>query len=287
MCGIFGAIKQDRRRIDMGVLRALAIVNRERGKESLGFFDSTGEIYKKADDPIDVLAKGECTEWLDRAEQEAWFVVGHTRYSTRGAVCDENSHPFEYGDVIGSHNGILDAPMTYKVDSEYAIDLLNQHKSDYQKALENEWGYWTLAWYDKRKKELFVTMHDNMCGIVKYRGCWYFSSDPDHLSTALGVRDTVILKSGQTVSFDSSGRIKWRKKFSPIIEYSYKRDYRTSGYSSSGYMTPSTNYSDNWDNRQTSIGATNTRISDPTETMKNYDEEFRQIWEEYTQLDEA
>jgi predicted glutamine amidotransferase len=293
MCGIFGAItnskKLGRKPIDLGALRALAMANRERGKEALGFFDSTESIFKKADDPIDVLATGDCTEWLDRAESEAWFIVGHTRYGTRGANVDENSHPFKYGNVIGAHNGIIDAPNNYTVDSEYAIDMLDQAKSDYQKALEDDWGYWTLGWYDNRIGELFVSMYDNTCGIAKYKGVWYFSSDPDHLATAFGVRDTIVLKNGQTVSFDNKGRMKYRKKFTSSIGYSYKKDRRTSGgsssyssYSSASYSTSSTSTSrstgwpeDKWD------GSDSTAINDPDNFIRDYDEEFRELWERY------
>lgn len=287
MCGIFGAItnsdKLNRKPVDIGALRALAMANRERGKEALGFFDSTESIYKKADDPIDVLQEGECSDWMDRAEGEAWFIVGHTRYGTRGQNIDENSHPFKYGNVIGAHNGIIDAPNNYTVDSEYAIDMLDQAKSDYQKALEDDWGYWTLAWYDNRLGELFVSMYDNTCGIAKHKGVWYFSSDPDHLSVALGVRDTIVLKNGQTVSFDSKGRMKYRKKFTSNITYSYKKDRRTSGgtgaYSGNYSSTRTTGWpEDRWDNGS----AASTSVNDPDNFIRDYDEEFRELWEQYS-----
>jgi hypothetical protein len=279
MCGIFGTIKQDRRKVDTGILRALTMMNRERGKQALGYFDSTESIYKQAKDPIDVLANDCLTEWFDRSERESWFIVGHTRYGTRGANIDANSHPFQYGNVIGSHNGIIDAPKSYTVDSEFAIDLLDKAESCYQSALAKEWGYWTLSWYDNRKKELFLTMYDNTCGIVNYRGAWYFSSDPDHLSSALGVRDTIILKNGDTVSFDSKGRMKWRKKFESNVQYSYKKDSRTSGKKSKkskgkSYRSYSTSV--------TSYGSgSNTTVYDPSDVARDYDNEFRNLWNEY------
>lgn len=298
MCGIFGTIRKQRKKCDTGILRGLTLANRERGKEALGFFDSNQTIYKKADDPIDVLAESDCTEWLDRAEREAWFIVGHTRYGTRGQNIDDNAHPFQYGNVIGSHNGIIDAPNNYTVDSEFAIDMLDKYESNYQTALEDEWGYWTLAWYDNRKDELFISMHDNTCGIVYHRGAWYFSSDPDHLSSSLGVRDTIVLNNGDTVSFDSKGRMKWRKKFEPKITYSYKKDRRTSG--GSGYSSGYSNYGSytgtggstasskssagkGWpEDRWSEADAAHAGINDPDNFIRDYDEEFRQLWEEYS-----
>jgi hypothetical protein len=259
----------------------LTLANRERGKEALGFFNSTGEIFKRATDPIDLLADSECTEYLDRSERDSWFVVGHTRYSTRGANIDKNSHPFQYGNIIGSHNGIIDAPHTYTVDSEYLIDQLDIHDSNYQSALSNDWGYWTTSWYDTKKDELFLSMHDNTCGLVKHRGAWYFSSDPDHLASSLGVRDTIVMKSGDTVSFDNSGQMKWRKKFESTITYSYKRDKRTGGGSNTAvshktygrdytvYKAPSAN---------SSYGG----INDPDGVTVDYDNEFKTMWQEYS-----
>lgn len=286
MCGIYGTIKIQRRSesIDTGALRALTMANRDRGKQALGFFDSNGNKLKKADDPQDVLQTTECTEFLDNTEFNSWFVVGHTRYGTQGANTDNNSHPFEYGGVIGSHNGIVDSPSNYEVDSEYAIDLLDQHKSDYQKALADVWGYWTLAWFDKRYNELFLTMYDNTCGLVKCGGAWYFSSDPDHLAVAIGLRDTIVLKDGDTVSFDSKGRMKWRKKFSSNMAMSYKKDYRTSGgYASSagGSYTTST-VTRGWTPSSNGyIGRDPITVHDPEHYVRDYDKEFRDCWEEY------
>lgn len=284
MCGIFGAINTDgRNKIDTGILRALALVNRERGTDALGFFDSTEAIYKKADDPINVLTEDDCTQWLDRAEREAWFVVGHTRNGTRGENTDANSHPFQYGSVIGSHNGIVDAPKDYTVDSEYCIDLLDQKRSNYQTGLENVHGYWTLSWYDTRKEELFITMHDNSCGIAKYKGAWYFSSDPDHVASVIGSRETIIMKTGQAMSFDKLGRMKWLKQFKHNISYSYKQDFRTSGKSAASNYQYGTDYdytSNSWPEAGTKT-TTYASVSDPDNQIRDYDTEFQDLWLEY------
>ena len=44
MCGIFGAIGHH---ANMGTIRALALANRERGTDSLGFFSSSGKFVKR------------------------------------------------------------------------------------------------------------------------------------------------------------------------------------------------------------------------------------------------
>lgn len=250
-------------------------------------FNSNGDVLKKGKDPSDVLATEEFTSFLDDTEDsKAWFCVGHTRYSTRGKVCDENSHPFVYGDVIGAHNGCIEAPSEYSVDSEFAIDMLNKHESNYQTALQDEWGYWTLSWYDKRKDELFISMYHNTCGVVKYRGAWYFSSDPNHLATVLGVRDTIVLTDGQTMSFGPNGSMKWRAKFESNVEYSYRKNARTSGGKSSrstGCSTIQTTYKGSTGNITTSTGsATGIKVNDTDSAIKDFDAEFQTIWQEYS-----
>ncbi len=281
MCGIYGAILVERKKLDLGIIRALTFANRQRGKESLGFFNSEFEIFKKGDDPSDVLVTDECTEFLDKSRVNSWFMVGHTRYSTRGKVCDKNSHPFNFGDVIGAHNGIIDAPNEYDVDSEYAIDMLDRYVSDYQKALEDDWGYWTLAWYDRRDDHLYLSMHDNMCAVAKYAGVWYFSSDSDHLRAAFGASEIIELTDGDTVRFDKNGKMQWLTGFTSKLPCSYKQDYRTSG----GYSSITSWEGDKdtgWTVDKQSSRDQLVVIDDPEGFVKEYDEEFRGLWEEYS-----
>ncbi len=270
------------------------MINRLRGKEALGFFDSNERILKRASDPKDVLATDEATAYLDTASSDSWFVVGHTRYSTRGKNIDKNSHPFNYGAVTGSHNGIIDSPSTYTVDSEFIFDQLDKHNGDYQKSLQDEWGYWTTSWYDNRTGKLYLQMHDNSCGLVKYNGCWFFSSDPDHLASALGSRQTIVLSDGDTFSFDADGNMVTLPKFTSVIGGSYKKDRRTSGGSSStstSYSYGSSTYG--WSNARTgksshknqnkAKGKRKDRFGQlgNGRVAKEFDTEFRQLWNEF------
>lgn len=296
MCGIFGVIKSSpEAQLDIASFRGLAMVNRLRGKEALGMFDSNERILKRAKDPKDVLATDEATSYLDQAATDSWFVVGHTRYSTRGANIDKNSHPFNYGAVTGSHNGIIDSPSSYTVDSEFIFDQLDKHNGDYQKALQDEWGYWTTSWYDNRTGKLYLQMHDNSCGLVKYNGCWFFSSDPDHLATALGSRTTIILGNGDTFSFDADGNMVTLPKFSSVMTGSYKKDRRTSGggggsYGGGGYTYGSSSYG--WANARTGKSNKNRNKAKGKrkdrfgqlgngQAAKEFDTEFRNLWNEF------
>ena len=60
--------------------------------DSLGFFDSKGHV-KRAGDPLDLLAEPEFQEFIDRACYKSWFIAGHTRAATHGAVTNCNAPP--------------------------------------------------------------------------------------------------------------------------------------------------------------------------------------------------
>lgn len=221
MCGIFGAIGKP----NPYALRALAIANRERGTDSLGFFKSNGQLAKRAGDPLDAL--GKLNGFIE--DPKAWFIVGHTRYATRGKVTKRNAHPFRRGRIVGVHNGVVSAPSKYAVDSEYLIDSLNS-KGDYQSALEDISGYWALAWFDGA--DLYIGCHDNSVAIARTKDAVYFSSDAKHLR-AVVKSDITTIEDGRVIRFDM--KLAAKRKWADCPDFvsnadSVKHDPRTLGY---------------------------------------------------------
>jgi len=210
MCGIFGAIGN----WNEGSVRALAITNRERGKDSLGFFDSSGQMIKGAGDPLTVMGNPNISDWLignrkkcQSLVPKGWFIAGHTRLGTRGAAIRRNAHPFRYGNIVGSHNGMVDAPREYEVDSMYLFDLLYKHGGDYCKAWGEVTGYWGVSWFDG--ENFWLQCHDGELSVVQTGDCWYYSSDDKHLKACVSCdpEKIVTLGEGVTWKFTPAGEV--------------------------------------------------------------------------------
>ncbi len=188
MCGLFGAIGKN---WNIGIIRALTLCNRDRGTHSLGFFDCSGNRVRRACDPFDALRCTAVNRWLSASAKgnenidSSWFIAGHTRYATRGVINRQNSHPFRFGNIIGSHNGIVEAPRRYSVDSMYLFDLLNKHDGDYNTAWHDIVGYWAVTWFDG--EAFFLQTYNNTLYIgMADDGVLYYSSERGHLETCIG-----------------------------------------------------------------------------------------------------
>lgn len=249
MCGLAGGIGAG---VDTGIIRALLILNESRGHDGVGVFNSSGGWRKNNSRSTEELRKPELSEFIHKSATKTWAVCGHTRGGTRGGAFARNAHPFCYGDIIGSHNGVVDAPVKYDVDSMWIMDLLSQAKpGEYQKALAQVGPWFVLTWLDKRNKSIYLLNWSGTLHFMKYRGIWYYSSDGDHLATAVGSDkgiSSIDKKAVIRFSFDKEKgvqavrlpdftgkeketvRVDWRKHYQNNKEYDgYETDYVT-GY---------------------------------------------------------
>lgn len=274
MCGLFGAIGNN---WNEGIVRGLAWANRERGKDSLGFFDSTGKMMKVACDPKDALCKGNVSNWIHNSN--GWFIAGHTRQATHGKVNRENAHPFRYGKTIGSHNGMITAPPKYNVDSMYLFDVLNKAKGDYEVAWCDIEGYWGVSWYDGTS--FFLQIHNGDLSIAKCGNVYYYSSNQHHLEACVGSYDKIItLTEGQTLKFDcvdgvltvtdALTLVNNESMYMPAMsgKYSYTRNYASS--SGSYKAAKKSRYYDSLDR------------PDRDCYVRDYDSDWKSAWEAYT-----
>lgn len=207
MCGIFGAIGRD---INPSIVTALAALNQSRGRDSLGFATVRGagdvRVWKRVGEPCDLLAT-RAFQKQRRAWVDAWAILGHTRYGTRGKNVERNAHPFAYGGIVGAHNGIVDAPASYEVDSQVIFDRLAQHDGNYQAALADLGGHWGIWWHHRGRVTLQA--HEQQLARAFHCGAWYFSSDAQHLGAALAIGGKPKIHkftSGETIAIDPQGR---------------------------------------------------------------------------------
>jgi hypothetical protein len=275
LCGIYGCIGQG---WNLGILRALVLANEARGTDSVGFFDSTGKMIKAAVTPSDGLRQKNISAWLERSEETTWFCAGHTRLATRGAVNRRNSHPFRYGRIIGAHNGIVDAPDGYAVDSQYLFDTLSKAKGDYNAAWGDVVGYWGISWFDG--EAFYLQVHNGELHFCEYRGVYYYSSSAKHLESCVGHNGTITqIAEGETYrfvpglpvekveTFVSTAPEYWGKKYGCSNATGWTQKYGK--YTTTSY-TEKSSWTDDEEYATAAAG------------VRPYDEEWREAWAAYS-----
>lgn len=120
MCGLYGIIGQGINRDDILVFKDLMIMMAIRGHHSTGFATGrsndwgTGKnqkkrsetvVVKKAFDPIWFLENLEKDEESAINETFHDYFLGHDRFATTGEINQSAAHPFEHGNIVGTHNG--------------------------------------------------------------------------------------------------------------------------------------------------------------------------------------
>lgn len=199
MCGLFGAIGNVASNKEL--IRALAVLNMTRGKDSTGFFSlrqepTEGNLFRammKVAEPAYVAIKDDNFPRL--FENGVYAVCGHVRAATMGSVCTKNAHPFTHGNTVGSHNGVVHnvgelkktLGATYDVDSNYLIHLI-----DTKESVEEAAGSINLVWNkidDSLGASVRIARHDNSLYYATDDNgeCLIYSSDDDDLQYAMAI----------------------------------------------------------------------------------------------------
>lgn len=166
MCGLVG-VAGDLEFKDEGLMKRLFVLDYFRGMDSTGLASIDGKgkptIVKMATHPINLFDSKAFSSALSGYYSKAF--IGHNRAATLGAVNDLNAHPFQYGDIIGAHNGTLEksswldlemaSGIKTGVDSAAIFACINEIGiEDTIKLMEegktSATGAWALVWYDMK-----------------------------------------------------------------------------------------------------------------------------------------
>lgn len=116
MCGIYGYIHLSKKNPDLKELhfltRFMTLENQSRGKDSTGIavIDKDNNIFnvRKVKSASGFLSNSAVDDALRiNISKDARKILGHTRYATTGDVNLNNTQPFMYQNIIGTHNGIV------------------------------------------------------------------------------------------------------------------------------------------------------------------------------------
>lgn len=145
MCGHCGVLGPGINNWDLEVVRDLLTVSTLRGIDSTGVLQGKSNVmYNKevrTDYTIEKMAnEANFFKWYHKRHPDGNkrilestadnFICCHVRAATKGAITDDNAHPFEFENIIGMHNGTLrDKKYEHaeKTDSEMFFKDINEN----------------------------------------------------------------------------------------------------------------------------------------------------------------
>lgn len=170
MCGLVG-IAGNLLYQDEFTMKRLLLFDFFRGEHSTGMaaIRTNGDavISKIASDPIQLFGLKSFYNALNGTASRAF--IGHNRHATRGGVNTVNAHPFQFGPIIGAHNGTLDYSSFRRLQDalgeEFAVDSMaifagferlgvSETMSLLTEGKDAKEGAWALVWFDQRDKTL-------------------------------------------------------------------------------------------------------------------------------------
>lgn len=168
---------------DEFAMKRLLLADYFRGEHSTGMaaIRTNGDpvIAKIASNPIDLFGLSQFRIALNGNSSRAF--IGHNRQATRGAVRTVNAHPFEFGHIVGAHNGTLDYESVKRLeealDEKFEVDSMAMiagiAKLGIKATIElctegkdGKEGAWALVWHDKNEGTINFIRN-------QWRDLWY------------------------------------------------------------------------------------------------------------------
>lgn len=203
MCGVFGFVANKDGRLNMNVIKRIAVVTEQRGPHAWGVAwitrDGRLRMYKQTGSIVDSINQLEMV-------RDAVMLIGHTRFATHGDYnnnLNNHPHPSDGGWIV--HNGVIhnyqsiikhhSLNPTTECDSEIIGLLIEQLDGDLlTRCLEtaNITGTSRFAMLGIWKPGTLIAIRKgNPLHIGKTRGGTYIASLPDELPSAKPLLDGI------------------------------------------------------------------------------------------------
>lgn len=166
MCGLVG-IAGNLQYKDELFMKRLLILDYFRGTDSTGMAAIKGKgkvgIAKMASHPINLFDSKRFGQILDGHRSVAF--IGHNRAATVGKVNDLSAHPYEFGDIVGAHNGTLTHTNWQELEEACGVDTVTDSAAIFacidkigldatmailEEGRVSQTGAWALTWYDSK-----------------------------------------------------------------------------------------------------------------------------------------
>lgn len=194
MCGLVGVAGKLEFK-DEATVKRLLIYDYFRGPDSTGIAvvnkDGTeAKVVKIASHPLDLFDMNKFKAALSGYQSSVF--MGHNRAATKGAVNAINAHPYEFGHIVGAHNGTLSAStfakLNEKLGEKFEVDSqavfaciakfgIEETVALFQESVEGKQcpDAWALVWFDFEERTLNFLRN-------KERPFWYsYSKEFDRL----------------------------------------------------------------------------------------------------------
>jgi predicted glutamine amidotransferase len=190
MCGLVG-IAGNLSFDDEDRIKKLLWMDYFRGKDSTGLAavsNKDGEVTmaKIASHPADLFQSSKFDAVLQGYSSIAF--LGHNRAATIGAVNGYNAHPYQFGHIVGAHNGTLTldswtdlcelANEDFEVDSMAVFACIE--RAGIEKTIATMQGAWALSFIDTKKRCLYLIKNDQRplwFGYSKEKDSVYYASE--------------------------------------------------------------------------------------------------------------